>query len=375
MINTSLPGWKDKPLFTPGPLTTSATVKQAMLHDLGSRDDAFIAVVRDIRERLVRLATRNTDAFVAVPVQGSGTYAVEAVFSSCVPPSGKVLVLANGAYGERMVNILQTLRIAHEVLRFSEDMVPDSNAVRLALDDMSITMVAMVHCETTTGILNPLDAIGAQVREAKRQFFVDAMSSFGGLPIDLDECGIDYLVSSANKCIEGVPGFSFVIARNQLIEKTIGWSRSLCLDLHSQWRGLEENGQFRFTPPTHALLAFHQALLELESEGGVEAREKRYRDNHAALLEGMTRMGFKTFLSRELQGPIITSFCYPEHPNFEFVKFYRLLNERGYVIYPGKVAQADCFRIGTIGRIGKSDIDDLLHAIFSVLHTMNIRLV
>ncbi|MCC6699086.1 MAG: 2-aminoethylphosphonate--pyruvate transaminase [Candidatus Hydrogenedentes bacterium] len=374
-MDQALPGWKDKVLFTPGPLTTSRSVKQAMLRDLGSRDFAFIELVRDIRRRLVALGGCRDGAYEAVLMQGSGTFSVEAVFSSTVRPDGKVLVIVNGAYGERMVKILKTLRIDHAPLVFAEDQIPDLEAVERALTDAGrVSCVAVVHCETTTGIINPIKEIGAMAKAAGATFFVDAMSSFGAVPLDLAACSIDYLVSSANKCIEGVPGFGFVLARRDALLQTEGYARSVSLDLLSQWRGLEVNGQFRFTPPTHALLAFHQALLELEAEGGVEGRAARYRANYETLVDGMRALGFDEYLPAVDQGYIITSFRYPQDPAFSFESFYASLNDKGYVIYPGKVSNADCFRIGNIGRIFESDVRDLLRAIRETIDELGIEL-
>ncbi|MBN2311537.1 MAG: 2-aminoethylphosphonate--pyruvate transaminase [Candidatus Hydrogenedentes bacterium] len=368
------PTYRDKPLFTPGPLTTSRTVKQALLRDLGSRDHEFIAVVREIRERLVALGGAQVGTYEAVPLQGSGTFAIEAVLTSTVPRDGKMLIIINGAYGRRMRTICDVGGIACTAIEFPEDCATDVAAVQQALaEDDAITNVAVVHCETTTGIINPIADIGAVVRRAGRTYFVDAMSSFGAVPVDLAACGIDYLVSSANKCIEGVPGFAFVLARRDALLATEGYARTLSLDLLAQWRGLEKNGQFRFTPPTHTLLAFRQALEELEAEGGVEGRARRYRANYETLVAGMRAMGFTEYLPPERQGYIITSFRYPEDPKFSFDEFYNRLNDRGYVIYPGKVSDADCFRIGNIGRIFEADVRDLLGAIRDTMDAMGFK--
>ena len=234
--------------------------------------------------------------------------------------------------------------------------------------------MAAVHCETTTGIFNPIEAIGNVVHDAGKQYFVDAMSSFGAVPIDFADSHIDYLVSSANKCIEGVPGFAFAIARTESLTSTKGFARSLSLDLLAQWEGLEKNGQFRFTPPTHTLLAFHQALQELRDEGGVEGRAARYRTNYETTLKGLRDLGFQEYLPAEDQGYIITSFRFPEHPNFSFETFYNALSDAGYVIYPGKVSDADCFRIGHIGRLFEADARALVRTIAEILTTMNINL-
>lgn len=368
-----IPPARDKLLFTPGPLTTSATVKQAMLRDAGSWHFEFNAIVNDIRDRLLALAGVSREAgYEAVLMQGSGTFGVEAVVSSTVPRNGKLLVIANGAYGERIVKIAAHADIDTHTLRYPEDTPASAEDVRAALEkDAAISHVAVVHCETTTGLLNPIAAIGHAVREQRRAYIVDAMSSFGAMPIDLEDTGIDYLVSSANKCIEGVPGFSFVIARKEALVATEGYARSLSLDLLGQWKGFEKNGQFRFTPPTHVLLAFDQALRELEQEGGVAARGARYKRNHEVLLEGMRAMGFRPYLAPEVQSYIITSFHYPAHPPFDFDSFYRRLSDLGMIIYPGKLSQVPCFRIGTIGRIFEADVRQLLSAVKSVMIEMD----
>jgi 2-aminoethylphosphonate-pyruvate transaminase len=364
----------DKLLFTPGPLTTSKTVKQAMLRDLGSRDEEFIAIVKGIRQKLLGLAGVSQETgYEAILMQGSGTFGVESVIVTAVPRGGHLLVISNGAYGERMLKIAEQAGIKNSALRFSEEEAPSASDVaeRLA-SDSTITHVAVVHCETTTGIFNPIEQIGQAVKKAGRVFIVDAMSSFGAVPINVADCGIDYLVSSSNKCIEGVPGFSFAIARRKLLAETSGNSRSLSLDLHAQWQGLETTSQFRFTPPTHAIIAFHQALDELEQEGGPTGRANRYQSNYQKLIAGMKQLGFREYLRPENQGYIITAFHYPADPNFDFRRFYQLLNQRGFVIYPGKLSQIDCFRIGSIGRIKVDDVQNLLAAIKDVLAELGI---
>jgi 2-aminoethylphosphonate-pyruvate transaminase len=363
----------DPLLFTPGPLTTSASVKAAMQRDVGSRDSEFIKTVAEIRSELLDIAVVSKDAgYETVLMQGSGTFAIESVLSTAIPPDGRLLVLANGAYGERMAQIAERLKIDVHVQRWPEDQSPELATVREVIAQRQPTHVAIVHLETTTGILNPVDAISAAVRESGCRLIIDAMSSFGGVPLDAGTLQPDYLISSANKCLEGVPGFSFVIARRAALEQTAGWARSVSLDLHAQWRGFETNGQFRFTPPTHALLAFAQALREFRAEGGVAARARRFRANRSALLAGMRRLGFREYLAAERQSDIITSFRYPEDPAFDFPAFYQRLARRGFVIYPGKVSHADCFRIGTIGRIAVDDVNALVAAIEDVLKELGV---
>lgn len=364
---------KDKLLFTPGPLTTSLTVKQAALRDLGSRDQEFIAMVRNIRRKLLELGGVADRGFEAILMQGSGTFAIESVLSSVVPPDGKVLAVINGAYGRRIAQIAQALRIPVTELSGPEDQSPDMERLGQALEaDPSISHVAVVHSETSTGMVNPVGEIGEIVKHFNRIYFVDAMSSFGGMPLNLLDCRIDYLVSSANKCLEGIPGFAFVLAQREALLATAGFARSMSLDLLAQWKGLEADGQFRFTPPTHALLAFHQALRELEAEGGVEGRAARYRTNFEVLSQGMRDLGFDGYLRPEDRGYIISSFRYPRHPKFDFGVFYARLSDKGFVIYPGKVSKADCFRIGCIGRIFPDDMRGLLGAIRETLAEMGI---
>jgi len=362
-----------KLLFTPGPLSTSETVKQAMLRDLGSRDREFLSLVRDILHRLLELGHVANGSYDAVLMQGPGTFAVESVLSSVIPSTGKLLVAINGSYGHRMAKIAKVLGIACETSVFDEATPVLTSRVREALaDDPAITHLGIIHCETSTGILNPVAELGRAVREFGRAFIVDGMSSFGGIPMDLAAEKIDFLISSANKCIQGVPGFAFVLARRDLLQSAEGCARSVSLDLLAQSKGFESDGQFRFTPPTHALLAFRQALAELEEEGGVSGRAARYSANHKALMEGMTELGFDAYLGPEHQSHIITSFRFPAHRRFDFSTFYERLSESGFVIYPGKVSNADCFRIGTIGHIFPKDIRALVAAIGRVLAEMQV---
>lgn len=363
-----------KPLFTPGPLTTSRTVKEAMLRDLGSRDDEFIEIAREIRAALVDIAgLKPPSDYTTVLMQGSGTFCLESVITSIVPQEGTILAVVNGAYGQRMADIAARHKIPCRVLACAEDAQPDPDDVEKILEeDPSISTVAMVHCETTTGIMNPVEAVGQVVAGQGRTYVVDSMSAFGGVVCDYNACSIDYLISSANKCLQGVPGFGFVICRVSHLAEIAGWARSLSLDLHAQWEGLERNGQFRFTPPTHALLAFHQALKELDREGGVAGREARYRANYQCIARGMCDMGFREFLAPGCRGHVITSFHYPEDGRFEFNEFYQHLNDRGFVIYPGKVSGADCFRVGNIGHLFEEDMQNLLTAIKMVSGEMGI---
>ena len=360
-------------LLTPGPLTTSATVKQAMLHDYGSRDHHFIAVNKAIRDSLVEII-HGEGAFVTVPLQGSGTFAVEAMVASFVPRDGKLLVLANGAYGQRIARICAYNGRAHEVLEWAENQPVEAAAVeaRLAADP-AIGHVAVIHCETTTGILNPVAEIAAVVERHGRRLLVDAMSAFGAIELDSRKVRFDAVAASSNKCLEGTPGMGFIIARRDALEAAKGNSPSLVLDLHDQWVQMEKTQQWRFTPPVQVIAAFHQAIEEFRAEGGVAGRHARYAANCRTLIDGMRAMGFTPLLPEALQAPIIVTFLMPADPAFHFQTFYDRLRERGFVIYPGKLTVAETFRIGCIGRIGQTEMRAALEAIRATLAEMNIR--
>ena len=354
-------------LLTPGPLSTSPTVRAAMLRDWCTWDDDYnLGVVTPLREGLVRLASATQpEAFTAVLMQGSGSFAVEAMIGSVMPPAGKLLVLANGEYGNRLGRIAAALKIPHVIHDTGELAPPDLTRLEAALaNDAGITHVVCVHNETTTGMLNPLNDIAGIVKLHGRVLLVDSMSAYAGISLDMAELGIDYLVSSANKCLQGVPGFGFVIARKDELAKCQGFARSLSLDLYDQWQAMEKgHGKWRFTSPTHVVRACAQALKELDEEGGVAARHARYTENQRRLVAGMDRLGFRCLLAPELQSPIITAFHSPQHPDYSFLKFYNALKARGFVIYPGKVTNVDSFRIGTIGHVFPEDIDRLITAV------------
>lgn len=371
-VFTGPAGQEDMPyLLTPGPLTTSREVKLAMLADYGSRDIEFREIVADIRRRLLALAGCGP-SYECVIVQGSGTFAIEAALGSLCPDRRrKTLVVINGAYGERAAKILERLERPYATIDKGDSAVVTVEDITSVLDaDHAISHVFVVHCETTSGIVNPLAEIALAAKQRGKTVIADAMSSFGAIPVLMDAEGIDVLVSSSNKCIEGVPGFAYVIAKRLLLEASLGKSHSVVLDLYDQWKGLEKNGQFRFTPPTHALVAFHQALKEHEAEGGVEGRGARYRRNAAVLVRGMRELGFETLLPDSEASPIIQTFLTPRDRNFDFEKFYQALRARGYAIYPGKLTKRPSFRIGTIGQLDEDVLKGVLKAIKDVLREM-----
>ena len=352
-------------LLTPGPLTTSQTVKEAMLTDWCTWDAAYnLHIVEEIRKSLVSLATQHTGDYTSILLQGSGTYCVEAVIGSVIKPGDKLLILSNGAYGDRMGNIAEYHGISYDMLAFDEtEQVSVSYVDDYLSHNAEITYVAVVHCETTTGVVNPLKEIAHLVKMHGKKLIVDAMSSFGGVPLDVHELGIDFLISSANKGIQGVPGCGFLIARRSELLHCKGVSKSLSLNIYDQWEAMEKgHGKWRFTSPTHVVRAFKQAMDELAEEGGVEARHNRYCENHRVLVDGMRSLGFQTLLPDEIQSPVITSFLYP-YADFNFKAFYTQLKERGFVIYPGKISQADTFRIGYIGDVHPEDFRQLIEII------------
>jgi len=352
-------------LLTPGPLSTSKSVRRVMQRDWCTWDKEYNALVQEIRSRLVALATAKPEQYSAVLMQGSGSFSVEAVLGSAIPKDGKILIINNGAYGARMVQMARCLKIDVVELRYPEMQIPQLADIEKALEDDNITHVSCVHCETTTGLLNPIQAIGRIVKAKNKVWIVDAMSSFGGVPMDIAELEIDFLISSANKCIQGVPGFGFILAKREQLQACKGLARSVSLDLYDQWNTMEQhNGKWRFTSPTHVVRAFYQALLELEQEGGVTARYQRYFNNQQRLAAGMQALGFEMVLDQDApQSPIITTFLYPNEADFSFQALYENLKQAGFVIYPGKVTDLNCFRIGNIGEVYLDDIERLLTAI------------
>ncbi|WPX40533.1 2-aminoethylphosphonate--pyruvate transaminase [Akkermansia sp. N21116] len=354
-------------LLTPGPLSTSPSVREAMLQDWCTWDkDYNEGIVSVIRQELLRI-TGLDNSYTSVLLQGSGTYSVEAVLGSAVKPEDKLLIVSNGAYGKRMGDIARYHGLNYAIISLKETLQVTADVVLKALvEHPDTTHLAMVHCETTTGIINPIEEVAKAIEGHELTFIVDAMSSFGGIPIDIDGLNIDFLISSANKCIQGVPGFGFIIAKRTKIESCKGTSRSLSLDIYDQWNEMEKgHGKWRFTSPTHVVRAFFQALKELNDEGGIAARHQRYRENHSILVEGMERLGFKALLPADVQSPIITSFLYPEK-DFDFPAFYEALKQRGFVIYPGKISEAPTFRIGNIGDVFPEDFERLVDQVAAI---------
>lgn len=362
---------RDPILLTPGPLTTSLSTKAAMLRDWGSWDAAFNAVTARVCASLLRIV--GGDQHVCVPMQGSGTFSVEAAVNTLVPRDGHLLVLVNGAYGKRMARLTEMMgrRVSTFVTR-EDTPTTAADVERLLARDASITDVGVIHCETSTGILNPLEEIAAVVQRHGKRLIVDAMSSFGALPLDAARLPFDALVASSGKCIEGPPGVGFVLARRAVLERSAGNCTSLSLDLHDQWTYMQRTTQWRFTPPTHVLVAFAAALEQFEAEGGQPARLARYQRNCEALLSGMRALGFRSFLEPAIQAPIIVTFHAPDDARYTFKAFYEGVRDKGYVLYPGKLTEVETFRVGCIGAIGPDEMRLAVHAIGDTLADMGI---
>jgi 2-aminoethylphosphonate-pyruvate transaminase len=342
-------------LLTPGPLTTALSVKEAMLRDWGSWDGDFRAMTKSLCDQLLALAGDTKGEFACVPMQGSGSFCVEAMLGTMVPRNGKVLVLANGAYGLRAAETLRVMGRAHTLIDKGDYLPPRGDEVARALDaDPAITHVIAIHCETSSGILNPVAEIAEAVAARGRKLLIDSMSAFGAEELDVNSIQYEAMVSSANKCIEGVPGFGFVIARKDALDAAKGNAHSLSLDVHAQWVAMVRTGQWRYTPPTHVVAAFLEALRLHAAEGGVAGRGARYGRNRDVMVAGMRALGFETLLADRWLSPIIVTFFNPAHPNFVFSRFYDLMKAKGFIIYPGKLTVVDSFRVGCIGRMDEA---------------------
>ncbi len=360
-------------LLTPGPLTTSYEVKEAMLRDWGSWDDDFRAMTRKMRDQLLALLGDGRADYDCVPIQGSGSYCVEAMLGSFVPADGKVLVMANGAYGLRAARTMEYLGREFHLVNKGDYMPPRGDEVaEILAQDSAITHVLIIHCETSSGILNPVEELADAAHAAGCKVLIDSMSAFGAVPLDVSRVKYAAMVSSANKCIEGVPGFGFVIARKDELAAAEGNSHSLSLDVHAQWVTMEETGQWRFTPPTHVVAAFLKALEGHTAEGAVAGRGARYTRNRDVMVAGMRKLGFETLLAERWLSPIIVTFFCPADPNFEFTQFYELMKSKGFIIYPGKLTVVDSFRVGCVGQMDEHTMRRVVEAARETLDEMNV---
>ena len=363
---------REKILLTPGPLTTTLRTKLAMLRDWGSWDADFIAVTARVRASLLAIVN-GQDSHVVVPLQGSGTFSVEAAVATVVPSDGHVLVLDNGAYCKRAAKLTTLMGRRCTVLGFDEAAQVSPAALEEQLKaDASITHVVLIHCETGAGVLNPLQAVADVCAAHGKGLIVDAMSSFAAIEIDARKVRFDALVAASGKCLEGVPGMGFVFLRKAIVEGCTGRSQSLAMDLHDQYVYMERTGQWRFTPPTHVLVALAEAIAQFEEEGGQSARLARYQSNYQTLVQGMAKLGFKPFLDAAIQAPIIVTFHAPGDARYEFKKFYEAAKAHGFLLYPGKLTQVETFRVGCIGAIGPREMEQAVHAVALALQDMGI---
>jgi len=359
-------------LLTPGPLTTSARTRQAMMLDWGSWDDSFNQLTASLCEQLLAIIN-GANTHHCVPLQGSGTFAVEAAIGTLVPRNGHVLVLINGAYGKRLAKICKVIGRRFSTFETAENQPTTAADVdRLLNADPRISHVALIHCETSTGILNPLSDIAAVIAQHGKRLIIDAMSSFGALPVDAQHVPFDALIAASGKCLEGVPGLGFVFARKESLANAEGNCHSLAMDLQDQHAYMAKTGQWRFTPPTHVVAALHEALLQYKEEGGLPARHKRYANNCQTLLNGMALLGLRSFLPEAIQAPIIVTFHAPKDPRYQFKTFYERVKAKGFILYPGKLTQVETFRVGCIGHVNTIDMHAAVNAIADVLREMEV---
>ena len=366
--------FKQKLLFTPGPLNTSDITKKSFHIDLGSRDKDFIRINKSLFLDILKLGYVNNKSHICIPIQGSGTFCLEATLATLLKKKSKVLILTNGLYGKRLITICKKIKKNYLVLSFNEtESISIKKIEKILINNKSISHISVVHCETSSGMLNPLNEISLLSKKYKKKLIVDAMSSFGGIDINIKKNNIDALVSSANKCLEGIPGFSFAIIKKMSLSQSKGNANSLSLDLFDQWKGFLKNNQWRFTPPTHSIIGLSSALEQLKKEGGIKKRNKRYKKNYLTLVNGMKNIGFQFFLDKNLHSPIIVCFKIPKNPKFNFNFFYENLSNSGFVIYPGSITNKKTFRIGCIGNINSRHVFSLLNAIKKTIIKMRIK--
>jgi 2-aminoethylphosphonate-pyruvate transaminase len=361
-------------LLNPGPANTTQAVKQALVcEDICPRETVFGDVMGRVADRLARIADPSGKS-VTVLFGGSGTAGVEAAIASAVPKDGRLLVLDNGAYGARMTDIAKAYGMPHESMVFGVGARIDIEQVKARLERGDITQVAVVHHETTTGMLNPVEKIGALCKIRKVELIVDAMSSFAGIPFTMESLGADFVVSSSNKCIQGMAGLAFVIGKKERIESMRHVAgRSLYLSVGDQYRFFRDAHQMRFTPPVQLLYALERAIDELDAEGGVEARRKRYDACYEVLDRGVRAIGFERLMPDEDQSRILTAYVEPNDPKYSYDRMHDLLFERGFTIYPGKGAKVGTFRLANMGDITPDDMERFVAALRETVAAMDLQ--
>jgi 2-aminoethylphosphonate-pyruvate transaminase len=347
-------GKDEKLLFTPGPLSTTYQVRKESMRDLGSREPEMIQIIQEIRMELLRLIEFDKRVFSTVLFPGSGTYSLESVLSS-FPFEKTVLLLSNGAYGQRLKEILSRYRVNHICLCFDENEKYDYEKIKNVLETQQISDIIMVQSETSTGRLNDIHKVIKLVNNTDIKLIVDAMSSFPFYLNTTDIQSIRFIVSSSNKCLQGLPGISFIIGQIESLKQSKNQAKTYALDLYRQWNGLETTGQFLYTPPTTILMAMREAIREIQKEG-VEQRLNRYMGNAMYITEKMNQLNFTSYLNET--SPVISTF-YLNGKNF--TKLYEFLLDKNIVIYPGKTTKDETFRIGTIGNLHRRDFYRLVN--------------
>lgn len=351
-------------LLNPGPCTTSEQVKRALLMpDLCPREHEFGTLLSAVRSKLPRVA-HGVTTHTAVLLAGPGTAAMESCLTSVLGQGDGALIVDNGAYGRRAEQIALAYGIPHLTLKLEWTQRADAERIEAALKEHpSLTHCYFVHHETTTGMLNPLADIVDVCRRRGVITIVDAMSSLGGVPLDLRRSPADFVISSANKCLQGFPGLSLVLAERSALARTAGLPRrSFTLHLHDNWHSQERDGEFLYTPPVQVLNALDVALDELFAEG-LEARHRRYAACYDALHSGMRALGFAALLPEAWHSRLLTTYREPNHPAWSFDAMHDDLYEQGITVYPGKLTNARTFRLANIGNLVPADLNLFLHCL------------
>ena len=368
-----MPRSPDTPLLlTPGPVSVSASTKAVMLQDRASGGEEFVRDLNLARDYMVGLVG-GTGAYTAIPLPGSATYANEAVIATLVPEGGKLLIHSNGVYGDRLIEICNHTGKPYAVIRTQPFVPPTAAQVEAAIAaDPAITHVFVVHCETSTGVLNPLEPIAELCRQHSLGLLIDAVASFGAMPIDAKRLGLQAVTVSSNKCMQSVPGVGWAVVQKTALEGARGRCTTLVLDLWDQAQHMDRTNAFRFTPPTQVLAAFAQACREHEAEGGTQGRLARYRGNWRRLVDGMRQLGFTTVVPDEAASPIVATFHNPPDPRFSFQALFEGMKRRGFIIFPGRLALADTFRIGCMGDVTEADMAEAVQAVAETMREMGV---
>ena len=363
-------------LLNPEPSTTTDTVKMAQIvPDICPREKEFAKLMKRLREDLVKIVHGDPDRYVSVLFCGSGTLNIDVCINSLLPADKKVLVINNGAYSARAVEICQYYGLPHIDLQFPSDLRPDLAVVEKTLqENPDIALVHTTHNETGTGILNPIREIGALAHQYGAVFTVDTTSTLAMRPIDIEADNIDFCMASAQKGLMAMTGLSFVIGSRKIIEASKDYpKRSYYCNLYLQYDFFEKTGEMHFTPPVQTVYAAVQALKEYWAEGE-EAKWARHTRIFEAIHEGLDKLGFQDVIRREWQAGLVVSVLYPDDPNWDFEKIHDFCYERGFTIYPGKISTANTFRLCALGAIDEQDIRDFFRVFTGALSAYHVAM-